>query len=282
MLEFWWFHSCKIVIVSYNSPQPQHDAPEASGTRRSARIRAIKSAPHPKGKDQLSPQQSHQQTPGPKTSTRSRPGATTVPDSEGDTAPAKPLAKKRKSTAPENRKSRQISRSSKPKTVSKPQRKARANPNEQSEQDPTSQVQPPRKGARRGKAKRSGPAAGKPTRKTAKGKAKSSDPALGSSSELAPGDESGRRSRREPSGSLDDHQALTREALEELTLKLGLVGAACDEEPTCKYLTGFLDLTKIKQILLERLILTRGRNSITSTDICLLWTRRLHTSLQQS
>lgn len=230
----------------------------------------------------MSPQQSHQQAPGPKTSTRSRPGATTVLDSEADTAPIKPLAKKGKSTAPESRKSRQISRSSKPKTVSKPQRKATAKPNEQSEQDPASQVQPPRKAAAREKAKRSGPAAGKPTRKTAKGKSKSSDPALDSSSELVPGDESGRRGRREEPESLEDHQALSREGLEKFILNLGLVGAARDEEPTCKYLTGFLDLTKIRQIFLERIILTRGRNSITSTDICLLWTRRPHTSLQQS
>ena len=281
MLEVLRFHCCKIITVSYNFPQPQDDAPEARGTRRSARIRATKSA-HPKEKDQLSPQQSHQQAPGPKTLTRSRPGAATVPDLEGDTAPAKPLAKKGKSTAPESRKSRQISRSSKPKTVSKPQRKATAKPNEQFEQDPTSQVQPSRKGAEREKAKRSGPAAGKPTRKTAKGKAKSSDPALGSSSELVPGDGSGRRGRREGSESLKYHQGLSREGVEELILNLGLVGAARDEEPTCKYLTGFLDLTKIRQILLERLILTRERNSITSTDICLLWTRRPYTSLQQS
>lgn len=230
----------------------------------------------------MSPQQFHQQALGPKTSTRSRPGATTVPDSEGDTAPAKPLAKKGKSTTTESRKSRQISRSSKPKTVSKPQRKATAKPNEQSEQDPTSQVQPPRKGAEREKAKRSGPATGKPIRKTAKGKAKTSDPALASSSELVPGDKSGRRGCREGSESLEHHQALSREALEELTLKLGLVGAARGEESTCKYLPGFLDLTKIRQILLERLILTHGRNSITSTDICLLWAKRLHKSLQQS
>ena len=266
--------------MSYTFPQPRHDAPEASGTRRSARIRARKSAPHPKEKDQLSPQQFHQQAPGPKTSTRSRCGATTVPGSEGDTAPTKPLAKKGKSTAPESRKSRQISRSSKPKTVSKPQRKVTAKPNEQSGQDLTSLVQPPRKGAKSEKAKRSGPAAGKPTRKIAKGKAKSSDPALGSSSELVPGD--GRRGRREGSESLEHHQALSREALEELTLKLGLVGAARGEESTCKYLAGFLDLTKIRQMPLERLILIHGRNSITSTDICLLWTRRPHTSSQQS
>ena len=119
-------------------------------------------------------------------------------------------------------------------------------------------------------------------RKTARGKAKSSDPALGSSSELVPGDESGRRGRREEPESLEDHQALSREGLEELILNLELVGVARDEEPTCKCLIGFLDLTKIRQILLERIILTRGRNSITSTDICLRWTRRPHKSLQQS
>ena len=232
--------------------------------------------PHPNETDQLSPQQSHQQAPGLKTSTRSRLGATTVPDSEADTPPSKPLVKKGESTAPESRKSRQISRSSKPKTVSKPQRKVTTDPNEQS------QVQPPRKGAKRGKAKRSGPAAGKPTRKIAKGRVKSSDPALGTSSELVPGDESGRRGRRKGSESLDDHQPLSEEALKELTLSLGFVGAACDEELTCEYLTSFLDLIKIEQILLQRLILTRGRSSITSTDICLLWTRRLHTSWQQS
>ncbi|KAL9130791.1 MAG: hypothetical protein Q9217_001094 [Psora testacea] len=219
--------------VRETDKDPQDDAPEASHIRRSARIRATKSAPHP--------EQSHQQASKPKTSTRSRPGATTVPDSEGDTAPSKPLAKKGKSTAPKSRQSRQIPRSSKPKTISKPQRKVTANPNEQSEQDLTSQVQPPRKGAKRGKAKRSGPAAGKLTRKTAKGKGKSSDPALGPSSELVPSDESGRRGRREGSESLDDHQPLSKEALEELTLNLGSVGAACDEEPTYTSGTTYTD-----------------------------------------
>ncbi|KAL9592096.1 MAG: hypothetical protein Q9179_007058 [Wetmoreana sp. 5 TL-2023] len=218
--------------VRETDKNPQDNAPEANGTRRSARIRATKSAPHPKKKDQLSPQQSHQQALGPKISTRSRPGATTVPDSEGDTAPAKPLAKKEKSTAPASRKSRQISRSSIPKTVSKPQRKATAKPNEQFEQDSTSQVQPPRKGAEREKAKRSGLAAGKTTRKTAKGKTKSSDPALGSSSELVPGDKSDRRGRRERSESLEHYQALSREGPEELILNLGLAGAARGEEST--------------------------------------------------
>ena len=206
----------------------------------------MKTAPHPKEKDQLSPKQLHQQALGPKTSTRSHPGANSVPDSKGDTAPAKPLARKGKATALESRKSRQISRSSKPKAVSKPQRKATAKPDEQSEQDPTSQVQPPRKGAERKKAKRSGPVARKPTRKTAKGKAKSSDPALGSLSEVVPGDKSDRRGRREGSESLEHHQALSREGLEELTRQLGLVDAARDEESTGKYSTGFLDLTKIR------------------------------------
>ncbi len=230
----------------------------------------------------MNPQQPHQQARGPKTSTRSRPGNTTAPDSDVNTAPAKFLAKKGKSTAPESRKGRQVPRSSEPKTVSKPQRKTTAKPNEQSEQDPTAQVQPPRKGAERKKAKRSGLAAGTPTRKTAKGKAKSFGPALGSSSELVPSDISGRRGRREGSESLEHHQALTREGLEELALSLELVAAARDEEPTGKYLTGFLDLAKTRQVILGRLMLTRGRNSITSTDICLLWTRRPHTSLQQS
>ena len=246
MLKFGDFRNCKIVTVSYNFSQPQDDAPEASSTRRSARIRATKSVLHPKEKDQLSPQQSHQQARGPNFLTHSRPGTTTVPHSEGDTAPSKPLAKKGKSTAPKSRKTRQTSGNSKPQTFSKHQPKATANPNEQSEQDPISQVQPPPKGAKRGKAKRSSSAAGKPTRKAAKEKAKSSDSALGSSLELVPGDESGRRDHREGSGSLDVHQALSKEALQELTLNLELVGAACDEEPTGKCLTGFLGLTKIK------------------------------------
>ena len=227
----------------------------------------LKSAAHPKEKGHLSPQQSHQQAPGPKTLTRSRPGAATVPDSEGDTALAKPW---------QRRGNRRLQK------VSKPQRKAAAKANKQFEQDPNSQVQPPRKGAEREKAKRSGPVAGKPTRKTVKGKVKSSDPALGSSSELVSGDESARRGRREGSESLEHHQPLTQEALEELTLELGFLDAARNEGSTCKYITGFLDLTKIRQILLERLMLTRERNSTTSTDICLLWTRRPHTSLQQT
>ena len=194
-------------------------------------------------------QQSYQQTPGLKNLTSSRHGATTITGSKEDTAPAKPLTKKGKSIVLDNRKSRQIPRSSKPKTVSKPQRKATANRNEQSRN------QPSRKGVKRGKAK-------------------SSDPALGSS-EIVLADESGRSDRREEFESLDDHQVLTQEALKQHTLNSGLVGAAHDEELTCKYCTGFLDLTDIKQMLI------RGRNSITSTDICLLWTRRLHTSLQQ-
>lgn len=235
-MNFGDFIITRLVTVSYNFLQSQDDVPEASGTRRSARIRATKSVPHPKEKDQLSPQQSHQQAPWPKTSTRSRSGAITVSDSEGDTAPARPLAKKGKLTALESRESRQTSRSSKPKTVSKPQRKATAKSNKQSEQNPTSQVQPPREGAEREKAKRSGPAAGKPTRKTAKGKAKYSDRALGSSSKLVPGDESGQRGRREGSEYLEDYQALSREGLEKLTLKLGLVGAARDKGSSCKYL----------------------------------------------
>lgn len=147
-------------------------------------------------------------------------------------------------TIPEGRKSRQIPRSSKPKTVSKPQRKATAKHNEQSEEDLTSQVQPPRKGVKRGKAKRSGAAARKPTRKTVKGKTRSSDPALGSSSELVPDDESSRRGHREGSISLDNHQPLSREALQRLTLSLELAAAARDEELTGKYLIGFLNLAK--------------------------------------
>lgn len=220
----------------------------------------------------MSPQRSRQQAQGPKTSTRSRPGAITVLDSEGDTALVRPPAKKGRSTAPESRKSREISRSSKPKTVTKDQRKATAKPNRLSKQDSTSQFHPPRKGAKREKAKQSGPVVGKPTQKSAKGKrkAKSADPAPGSSPDLVPGDESGRRGRREGSESRGHHQALSRKALSELQLKLGSGGAARGEEPTCKYVTGFLHLTKTKQILLERLMLTRGTNSITSTDICLL------------
>ena len=192
----------------------------------------------------MRPQQSHQQAPGPKTLTRSRPGPLIFSDSEGDTASAKLLAKRRKSTAPKSQKSRQILRSNKPQTVSKPQRKATAKSNKQSEQDPTSQVQP-RKSAERGKAKRSGPAAGKPTRKTAKGKTKSSGPALGFSSEFDPGDGFGQYNHREGSKSIDDRQELSQEALEELRLNLGLVGATRDEESTRKYLISFLDLTKI-------------------------------------
>jgi len=87
---------------------------------------------------------------------------------------------------------------------------------------------------------------------------------------LVPGDGSGRRGRREGSISIYHHQVPSREALEELSLRLEEVQATRDEEPTCKYSTGFLDLTKYKQILLERLILTHERISITSTDICLL------------
>ena len=259
MLEFWRFHCCKMVKVSYSFPQPQDDGPEASGTRRSARILAIKSAPHPKETGPLSPQQPHQQAQRPKTSTRIRPGATAVPVSEGDIAPAKTSVKKGKSTAPEGRKNRQVSESSKPKTASKPQRKVTAQPNEQSKQDPISQVQPPRKGTAREKVKRSGSVEGKPTRKTAKGKTKCSGPALGSSSKFVPGDEPSPRGRREGSKFLGDYQALSREGLEKLNLSLGLVDAARDEGSTCKCLTGFLDLTEIRQLLLERLTLTRGK-----------------------
>ncbi|KAL9608452.1 MAG: hypothetical protein Q9167_006720 [Letrouitia subvulpina] len=228
-----------VATVSYNSPQPQDDATVASGTRRSTRIRAKKSALHPKNGRQLNPQQSHQQAQEPKTSTRSRPGATTVPDFGGDTAPVQPLTERGKLTTPESRESGQISRSSKPKAISRPQRKATTNPSKQSEQDPSSQVQSPRKSTKRGKAKQSGPAAPISSKKTAKGKAKSSDPALGSSPELLP--ESGRHGRREGSAPLDNHQALSREALEELTLNLGLIGAARDEEPAYNFGTTYAD-----------------------------------------
>ena len=234
-LELLGCHCCKVAKVSYNSPQPQDDANVASGIRQSARIRAKKSALHPKKGNQLNPQQSHQQAPGPKTSTRSRPGATIVSGLGGDTAPSQPQTKREKLTAPKSRESGQISRSSKPKAVSKPQRKATTNPSKQSEQDPSFQVQSARKNTKRGKAKQSGPAVPKSPKKTAKGKAKSPDPALSSSPELLPGDESERHGHREGSAPLDHHQALTREALEELTRKLGYIGAACDEEPACKY-----------------------------------------------
>ena len=135
------------------------------------------------------------------------------------------------------------------------------------EQDPTSQDKLPRKGVEGGKAKRSGPAAGKSTRKTAKGKAKSVDPtpAPGSSSEPVPGEESDRRDRRE---FLDDHHALTREALGELEVRLAVANAARNKEPTCKYQTGLLDVTNITQMILERPIATPGRNSTISTDVC--------------
>lgn len=191
----------------------------------------------------MSRQQSRQQAQGQKTSTRSRPSAITVLGSEGATALARHPAKKGKSTAPKNRKSREISGRSKSKTVTKDQRKATAKSNQLSTQDFTSQVQPPPKGAKRGKQKQSGPAAGKPTKKIAKGKgkAKSSDPAPSSSPELILGDESGQRGRREGSEPRDHHQALSREALREHELKLGSGGATWDEEPTCKYSTGFLD-----------------------------------------
>jgi len=184
----------------------------------------------------LRPQQPRQQAQGPKTSTCPRPGATTVFDSKRGTALAKPPAKKGKFTAPKNRKSRQIARSSKSETVSRPRRKATAASTKQPEQNFTSQSQPPRKGAKRGKAKQSGPAAGKAATKTSKGKAKSksSDPAPAYSQELVPSEESGRRDHREASEAQYHHQALSREALEQLSLQLGSIVPARDEEDSCR------------------------------------------------
>ena len=212
-----------------------------SGLRRSARLGATKSAPHSKEKGQLSPQQSRQQAQRPKISARSRSSAITVLGSEGGTALTRPLAKKGKYTAPKHRKSREILGSNTPKTVTKDQGKATAKLNQLSKQDTTSQVQPPRKGAKRGNAKKSSSAAGKPTKKSAKGKgkARSSDPAPDSSPEFIPGAESGQRGRRGGSEPRDHHQALSREALREHELNIGSGGAAFDEEHTCKYSISF-------------------------------------------
>lgn len=229
------------MTLAYDVVQPQ-DEPEAGGPRRSARIRASKFEPRPNKKDKLSAQRSHQLASEKKPSARSRPGAKFVLDLEGDTAPAKPLAKKGKSAAPKSRKDRQVAKGSESKTASNLQREASAGFHEQHDRDLNSKVQSHRTGASRGNAKRPGPVVRKPNRKTAKGKADISDPALEHSSISDPaleyssilgsGDEYSQRGRRRGSESSKSHQILLQEALERLPLTLDSLGAARYEEPT--------------------------------------------------